>query len=274
MHFSTAAIIAALVANVFASPIPQIGGEAQFCQNVVNGATNGVGQATNAALTNTATTIPKTTKLRLRMYRRQGTGAADACYDVVNNVDQGTGYTVGNVLDGAAGDEGAECTDNCAVGNTGGGAASSPPPPPNRRRQLKDIANGVQAVAGATPLGGATAPVTGGIADAANAIDGQEESIGAELGTVESAGTADTGAQVGNAIGSALHGGSAKRQLNKIAAGEQNFADSIGLGAEAEPLTNAEDEIDSVGTSGVGNLGGTIGNTIQGGLVQAGSAVP
>lgn len=188
-----------------------------------------------------------------------------ACYDVVNNVDQGTGYTVGNVLDGAAGDEGAECTDNCAVGNTGGGAAPSSPPPPNRRRQLKDIANGVQAVAGATPLGGATAPVTGGIANAANTVDGQEESVGAELGTIESAGTADAGAQVGNAIGGALHGGSAKRQLNKIAAGEQNFADSVGLGAETEPVTNAEDDIDSVGT---------IGNTIQGGLVQAGSAVP
>lgn len=54
-----------------------IPGEAQFCQNVANGVTNGVGQATDAALTNTATTISKTSKLRLRLYRRQGTGAAD-----------------------------------------------------------------------------------------------------------------------------------------------------------------------------------------------------
>lgn len=203
-----------------------------------------------------------------------------ACYDVVNNVDQGTGYAAQNIQAGAVGDEGGECTGDCAVGNA--------------RRQLADLAGGAQAVADAAGAGQATSSVTGTVSDTANSVDGTENSTGAELGTAEADVPADTGAEVGNAIGSGstgstgTTGGSSggnggnppppppphKRQLNKIAAGTQDVANAEGLGNEAAPVVDAEDNLDGVGTSGVGDAGHQAGDAVQGALVTGGSSVP
>lgn len=78
MHFSTATMIAALAAHVLAVPVPQIGGEAQACQGLVDGVSNGVGQGGSAALNNVAGNVAtaKAATRRLKLFRRQGTGAA------------------------------------------------------------------------------------------------------------------------------------------------------------------------------------------------------
>lgn len=242
--------------------------------------------------------------VKYRVVRRQGSGAATrelpverqiagreandsqstVCYDVVNNVDQGVGYTAQNIQAGAVGDKGGECTGNCAVGNA--------------KRQLSDIANGVQSVSNAAGTGALTSSVTGAVSSAGNAIDGAESELGAELGTLESAGTADLGAEVGNTVGELTSGltksssssssgsssGSGKapppppphhrRQLNKIASGTQDVGNALGLGNVVAPVVNAEDQIDGIGTSGVGNLGKEAGQAIQDTLVKIGSSVP
>lgn len=219
-------------------------------------------------------------------------------------MDQGTGYAAQNIQAGAVGDEGGECTGDCAVGNA--------------KRQAGDLSQGVQDVADAAGAGQATSSVTGTVSSTANSIDDTENSVGAEAGTAEADVPADTGAEIGNAIGSAASGsipstgstgstgnsgnsgsgnppannpppkggnpppggpkGGAppphRRQLNKIAAGTQDVGDAIGLGNEVAPVVDAEDNIDGVGTSGVGDAGKQVGGTIQDSLVKAGSSVP
>ncbi|KAK4493735.1 hypothetical protein PRZ48_014920 [Zasmidium cellare] len=266
MHFSTASITAALATIVLAVPVPQIGGEAQACQGLVNGVTNGVGQGTAAALNNVAGNVGtvKAAARWLKVFRRQGSGLAAACYDVVNNVDQGTGYAAQNIQAGAVGDTGDECTGDCAVGNA--------------RRQIADISNGVQGVTNAAGVGQETAPVTGALANTGNGIDAAENSVGAELGTAEADIPADTGAEIGNAIGSGLSGAKssapARRQLNKIAEGTQDVGNALGVGDEVAPVVAAEDNIDGVGTGDVGAAGNQVGGAVQGALTKAGSSVP
>ncbi|KAF2167098.1 hypothetical protein M409DRAFT_22532 [Zasmidium cellare ATCC 36951] len=258
--------MAALAANVLAVPVPQIGGEAQACQGLVNGVTNGVGQGTAAALNNVAGNVAgaKAATRRFRFFRRQGSGLAAACYDVVNNVDQGTGYAAQNIQAGAVGDTGDECTGDCAVGNA--------------RRQVADISNGVQAISNAAGAGQETAPVTGAVSSAGNEIDAAENAAGAVVGNYEADIPADTGAAIGNAIGSAVSGAKgsapARRQLNKIAEGTQDVGDALGVGDEIAPITTAEDNIDGVGTGDVGAAGNQVGGAVQGALTQAGSSVP
>lgn len=148
----------------------------------------------------------------------------------------------------------------------------------------------------AAGTGALTSGVTGAISSAGNAIDGAESSLGADLGTIESAGTADLGAEVGNTVGeltsgllksgssSSSNSGSGqapppppphhRRQLNKIAAGTQDVGNALGLGNVVAPVVNAEDQIDGIGTSGVGNLGKQVGQAVQDTLVKVGSSVP
>lgn len=62
-------------------PCPELthlSGEAQACQGLVNGVTNGVGQGTAAALNNVAKTAggAKAPPAMLKFFRRQGAGLA------------------------------------------------------------------------------------------------------------------------------------------------------------------------------------------------------
>jgi len=213
-------------------------------------------------------------------------GQPPACYDVVNNVDQGVGYTAQNIQAGAVGDKGGECTGNCAVGNA--------------KRQLSNVVEGAQAVSNAAGTGAATSSATKAVSGAAEDINSAENSAGAELGTIESSGTADVGADIGNAIGQYTSGATThsssgsssgsgsgssapppppppphhRRQLNKIASGTQDVGNAYGVGAETSPITDAENSIDGTGTSGVGNAGKMVGGLIQDTLVKAGHGVP
>lgn len=60
-------------------------GEAQACQGLVDGVTNGVGQGVSAALNNVAGTVSalKGATKKYRVVRRQGSGAATRKYSMM-----------------------------------------------------------------------------------------------------------------------------------------------------------------------------------------------
>ena len=189
------------------------------------------------------------------------------CYDVVNNIDQGTGYTVGSFLSGAVGDEQDECTGSCAVGNTGSSGGSSgssgpPPPPPGGPKVRRQ---------GAGALGGA--------ANLENESNDVLTQVGATLGTLESSPTSTLGGDLGNEVYDLTSGAQDKlhnadgaapaapglkiRQLNKVVTGIHDAGGAFGLGAVVAPVDTVVDDIDTVGTSGVGDLGNQVGNVLD-----------
>lgn len=89
-------------------------------------------------------------------------GEAQACYSILNNVDNGSGYGIEDAEDNLAQAISGKAPANSNAGNTGGNAPAPAPPAANRRRrrQLNKVAPGFQNLADALNVGQAAEPVT------------------------------------------------------------------------------------------------------------------
>ena len=127
--------------------------------------------------------------------KRQIGGDADAAYYIVNNVDNGIGYSLENIEDNLGDLASGKATGSDAEGNSngggppGGGASSGgPPPPPPGKRQLNKIGDGTEQLGDDTGVEAVTQPV----GEALNEIDGigtnDQANIGEQIGDIEDPG--------------------------------------------------------------------------------------
>ncbi|KAF3005198.1 hypothetical protein E8E13_010793 [Curvularia kusanoi] len=65
-----------------------------------------------------------------------------------------------------------------------------------------------------------------------------------------------------------------RRQLDKVAHGEQAIADAAGVGSATQAATDAEVNADGELTSGAANAGATIGGALESTLIKVGQSVP
>ncbi|KAF2480916.1 hypothetical protein BDY17DRAFT_202518 [Neohortaea acidophila] len=278
MRFTTsiaAAILAFAATGVLAAPLPQLAGFGSGSDSIFTDTDNGVGYGVENAEDNLAGTIAgakggSSTPAQPGPTRRQLAGVGSGSDSIFTDTDNGVGYGVENAEDNLAGNLKGESPSTSPSQSGSGSSSSGPPPPPppppsKRRRQLNKVAAGEQTLANAAGVGSSTE----GLTNEENTLDGDGTNGAAEVGAAIGSTEASTLENAGNQVPKKF-----RRQLNKVAAGEQTLANAAGVGSETESTTNEENTLDGDGTNDAANAGAEIGSTEETTLEEAGNLTP